>query len=397
MSRSKSDIIRDVSDQFVKNLTGEYFQGKSAQIDTIINNSDHSVVNRLLDKIKIDPTLVEELFNLTTNAADPIKQVIEPLIAAIANRMFEGWVKKDLRSNLKNNIPRYDELVGIFEDPQQFQTTWLRAIAATCSALLTDKLTAKLDVMMQDKMALSPEKNEEREKIRMEMEETSQRFANAITKPFDNYFNKIQTPILLYPTWLRYLYQGFLRIMSVFSRDKNLTIEEKIDGLYLAADAALTKIKEVLASMDETSPEAQSFLAVSEELEGLKNNLNSLATEINDKKEANWEYEDYAQNAFQGFTQKFANFIRAQQTQQTDQLQDISNPVLNEVISALLNKNPILAKLVVDGQSMTPKATSVDNTSSPKTSIDYSPVPSEDSDTEEEERRTRSISSSGKN
>lgn len=391
MSRSKQEIIRDIAQEFVQNLTKEYFAEKTAQIDTIIGNKDFSMVNRLLDKIKISPEITQAFFTLTINSQDPIKEVLEPLMAAIANRMFKGWVNKDLKSQIKVNIPRYDELSDVFEDAQQFQTTWLRAIAASCAAFLADTLTAKLDVMLEQKNALSADQVEEKEKLREEMEITSQKFANTITKPFDTYFKSIQSPILLYPTWLRYIYQGLLSIMSFFQRDRNLTIEQKVDSLYLAAEAAQNTIKQFLRSISVESPEAQPFIALNEQLVRLKANLNSLATEIQDKKEAQIDYEDYAQTAFQSFTQNFANFIRTQQLTLPQSPQEGNARVLHDVINTLLHENPILARQVIEevGPHVSPRTTSADKTASQTTSADYTAVPSEDLDEEETSQKRK--------
>lgn len=391
MSRSKQEIIRDIAQQYVQNLTKDYFAEKTAQIDTIIGNKDFSMVNRLLDKIKISPETAQEFFALIINSQDPIKEVLEPLMAAIAGRMFKGWVNKDLKSQIKANIPRYDELSDVFEDTQQFQTTWLRAIAASCAAFLADTLTAKLDVMMEQKNALNADQAEEKEKLREEMEITSQKFANTITKPFDTYFKSIQSPVLLYPTWLRYIYQGLLNIMSFFHRGRNMTIEQKVDGLYLAAEAAQNTIKQFLESISVESPEARPFIALNEQLVRLKSNLNSLATEIQDKKAAQIDYEDYAQTAFRSFTQNFANFIRTQQLTLPQLPQEGNAQVLNEVINTLLHKNPILARQIIENADShaSPRTISADKKASQTTSADYTAVPSEDLDEEDMSKKKK--------
>ena len=344
MTRSKKEVIRKVADEFVKNLSAEYFKGKSEQIDLIVRNGDPSVVNRLLDKIQLSTETTQEYYDLAMSVEDPVKEVLEPVIVAIANNMFTGWLQKDLQSGIKDNIPKYDEVTRLFSTTKDFQATWIRSIAACCNALLADKLTLKIQGMMAEKDRL--ENADEKESIRKQMDEESQQFAQSISIPFDNYIKKIDSPVLLYSTWLRYLYQGLLNIMSFFS-GKQLTIEEKVDGLYLAAKTAKEKLNDYLTALSADSEAREPLLSLGVRLEKLMENLSRIASEIQTKKEMNMDYVDYANSDFASVSQEFARFVHAQQSN-LPQLEKPNALVIQEIIKTLLRDNPLLAEKVTN-------------------------------------------------
>ena len=388
MNRNKQEIINSIADEFVQKLTKDYFASKKEQIDSIIKTNDFSMVNRLLDKITLSDAITQEYFDLTKNAKNPVKEVLEPLIIEISTRMFKGWFQKDLKTSITDNIPRYDELTSQAKDTKTFQTTWLRAIAATCNAILADKLTAELEEMTKKKELYRESEPTKKDEIEDQMLETSQTFSNTVTKPFDTYIKNIQSPILLYSIWIRFLYQGLLNIISFFQR--NLSIEEKVDGLYLAADAAHDNIKKYMGTLDLKSPEAQQLAALNEQLVHLKANLNSLATEIQDKKDMKIDYQDYAQTAFNSYAQNFAKFIRSQQTHIAGSDMTANHQVLKEVINTLLRNNPILAEQIIE-RIETPS----------QLNIEMTPISPSSHNTEEltddsEEHRSSSLGSPGK-
>ncbi|MCR9191759.1 MAG: hypothetical protein NXI01_03780 [Gammaproteobacteria bacterium] len=328
MAQSKNEVIREVARQFVLGLNKEYFDAKRASgaITTILN--DKSRMNRLLDNVGITPELTQAYYDLAMRSDNPVDEILEPLVEAIAAQLFEGWWNKDVAAGIKENLPEYQQIRDLFANEAEFQDTLVRALASGCAAILTDQEVKRLEMA---RAAGEPD--------------DGQAFSNKISMPFDNYATKASSAILFYPAWVRHLYEGLSQLIARITRRREPTIEEKMMDLMTVAQTAKTQVDTYADNLPEESSERAQLGDLSRQLNKLKNNLNDALDTMNDQKIEGMPYQEAGEKLFDQRIKTFTEYLHQAQKKANAQNPTKDRSIVEEVIGMLSRDTSIAAGL----------------------------------------------------
>lgn len=193
MTQAKNDLIKNISRQFVSqvtpgylrsiNITPGYFNSERARdvANKAINTNDPSVLNRIFDGVVLDTYTTDQFYQAVMASEDPVKEYLVPLVAVISAQILDPE-KKDLNPIIRSDFKQYAEVRKLFTDTD-FHDVMLRATASACLAMLVDLQTKKTEFLIATQI----------ESDQLKARNMNQRFTNKISGPFDSYLSTLKS------------------------------------------------------------------------------------------------------------------------------------------------------------------------------------------------------------